>query len=879
MKRLFLTIAVFVMIASLAFPNVGSVIAAESTEGHTNETTDFLNSIGISAAESDGYISRKDFVVMTVQASGIENYMSEKLFEDTYGDSAPYISTAKQLGYIKGGSDGLFNPDNTIRFDDAMLICLRVLGFEKYADNDLDKNRLTRSLNLLKNLEYSEFLTCNQANIIIFNMLNSHYAESDFSENETLGFSDDYFMNKALDIYEINGTVTAVGGISIEPLKNDLEDDRICIDNVLYKNECGMDYDSIGSDGTYYIKEYDNYEAVVFFFNKDRNVSAKKIRAADIIEVKGFDKNDSKSEKSSPYIQYEGEDLKVKKINLDSQSLVYVNGTGTVNITNETLSPKSGFVKILSSDSHGRDIIIVEDYLYYKVNTVDYENEIISDEGNNPTIFLNKFDKYTVKYSDGKTADLSDIKKNSLLAVLATVKNNGFDYDAKLTIEITNNSFSGKIEGVMLSESKVTVSGKEYKFSDDVSDSIKLKNEGKFYLGKNDEIVFFDADVSDKNYGFLMKSAIDEKLNRKAMAKIYDSVGKKHELSFDEKQKVRYTGMLNDSYVSDKKIDIDTFLLLFGEAQMVVYEANGDTLTHIEKAVDCSKENDYIGYDEDRFTVDYESGNGRIYSVWVAQNYNFKKNARLFVAKKDASDDEDIVVADYSYLGQDAKELNIKLYDSTDKFEVPVALVTVNNMDIKPSGSFVLEKHIAVIQSDFTAFNDDGEEYKGYNAYCRGEAVKLEPKFDDLKDSKSTAWKDITGKTIFSELEPGDIVQYGLDSSGKVNMIHILHSKSSGADEYVTFNDYDYASEMTTAYGKVTQFIPESFFSLSGSEIRKYPFARPIIGQNGVKMYVYEYNRARGTVSVLNGLNYLNIGDEVFVRTARADVTDIVIYR
>ena len=84
---------------------------------------------------------------------------------------------------------------------------------------------------------------------------------------------------------------------------------------------------------------------------------------------------------------------------------------------------------------------------------------------------------------------------------------------------------------------------------------------------------------------------------------------------------------------------------------------------------------------------------------------------------------------------------------------------------------------------------------------------------------------------------------------------------------------------MTTAYGKVTQFIPESFFSLSGSEIRKYPFARPIIGQNGVKMYVYEYNRARGTVSVLNGLYYLNIGDEVFVRTARADVTDIVIYR
>ena len=136
-----------------------------------------------------------------------------------------------------------------------------------------------------------------------------------------------------------------------------------------------------------------------------------------------------------------------------------------------------------------------------------------------------------------------------------------------------------------------------------------------------------------------------------------------------------------------------------------------------------------------------------------------------------------------------------------------------------------------------------------------------------------------TGKKFFSELEAGDIIQYGLDASGKVNVIHILHSKSSDTDEYITYNDYDYASEMSTAYGKVMQFVPESFFSLSSSESRKFPFARPIIGQNGVKMYVYVYYQDRGLVTTSSSLDYLEDGEKVFVRTARADVTDIVIYR
>lgn len=882
MKNLFCKLMIFVLVVFNLITGMNpNVVQASglSAGGSSGETVEFLNSAGISAIESSDYITRKDFVVMIVEANGAVNSAGAGSFSDVDGDAADYISAAKALGYIKGEPGGQFNPDDVIRYDDAMLICLRVLGFENCINDDADRNQFIKILRLADNLEYSEFLSCSQANTIIFNMLNSHYAVSDYSENETLHISDDYFMNDVLDLYELNGRVTAVDGISIIPTNLDLNDDEICIDNTVYKNECAMDCDYIGSDIVFYMKEYKDYNSVIFF-NKSRvKDSVEKISANDIVSVKGFNKTDSKYEKASPYIEYEGINSRLKKIYLNPYSLVYVNGNGVVGVTNEVLTPKSGYVKILSSNGGNNDIIIVEDYLYYRVDTVSTEDEIISDAGDNPSIYLDEFDNYTIKYSDGKSAALTDIKKDSLLAVAATVNNNRIDTDAKLTIEIMNSGFSGKVEEISYGDNYVTVSGKQYEFSEDVSESLSIDSEGIFYLGKNNEIVVFVSDISDRNYGFLMKTGIDGSLSRSAKMIIYDAEGKKHELSFDDKTKVRYTGMLNGNYVTDTKIGIDTFLELFNEPQLVAFNANEDNITHIEKAVDCYNQSDYIGYDEDKFTVDYSNNNGRIYSVWVAQNYNFKKNAKLFVVKKNAEDDEDIVVADYSYLGQDVKGLNIKLYDSTKKFEVPVALVTVDDIDIKPGSSFALEKHIALIQSRFSAVDNDGNDYKGYNAYCKGQLVKLIPKFDDLKDTKSTMWNGVTNKKLFSELEPGDIIQYGLDASGKVNVIHILHSVSSDTDEYVTYNDYDYASEMSTAYGQVTQFVPESFFSLSGTESRKFPFARPIIGQNGVKLYVYVYYRDRGLVTAKSSLDYLEYGEKVFVRTARADVTDIVIYR
>ena len=77
---------------------------------------------------------------------------------------------------------------------------------------------------------------------------------------------------------------------------------------------------------------------------------------------------------------------------------------------------------------------------------------------------------------------------------------------------------------------------------------------------------------------------------------------------------------------------------------------------------------------------------------------------------------------------------------------------------------------------------------------------------------------------------------------------------------------------MNTAFGKVTEFKTGSYFKLDSSSTRKYPFGR-------YKPNVYLYNTNSGTCTRLLEMTNLTEEDYVFVRCARADVKDIVIYR
>ncbi|MEE1049127.1 MAG: S-layer homology domain-containing protein, partial [Clostridia bacterium] len=106
-SRLTATILLFAMLlTSVPFCNT---VRAESS----GDDIAILNAMGISAVESDGYITRGDFTVLIVQAAGIEHKgVSNELFSDISGEQSEYIAAASMFGYVNGMDGDKFCPDD-----------------------------------------------------------------------------------------------------------------------------------------------------------------------------------------------------------------------------------------------------------------------------------------------------------------------------------------------------------------------------------------------------------------------------------------------------------------------------------------------------------------------------------------------------------------------------------------------------------------------------------------------------------------------------------------------------------------------------------------------------------------------------------------------
>ena len=824
-----------------------------------------LNAMGISAVESDGYITRGDFTVLIVQAAGIEHKgVSNELFSDISGEQSEYIAAASMFGYVNGMDGDKFCPDDIISIKDATTIALRVLGFRDYVQSDM-REKIISLLKLSDSIPTSGNLKCSDAGVLIMNMLEAGYAVYDGQE---LGVSDETLMYKIHGVYRARGLINGAKGISLSGYP-EIDNDEICIDNKIYINEADAGYEYLGNAANVYIKEYEDYNAVIWLSGIESN--SIKITSSDIKDVSGFDRDDT----ASPIVAYNVNDSKIKTEYVDANAMVYINGVNTVSVSNSDLKPQSGTVMLIDSDDNGSsDIVIIEKYDYYMVENVDYHSQIIYSE-DKPEIKINSFSEGEISIIyDKKPAAFEEIKSGIVLAVMCTYKADGkIDTSKRAVIEILNKSISGQVDSIRR-DNGISINNTEYRYIASLDEVLKVGITGEFYLGKYDEIVYWETGkaADGLEYGYLMR-VYPSDVEEVTYVSIFDTKGIKHKLIIDDKDKVRYSGELNDNYLLEKKISRDDFHTVFSQKQLVRFAKNGERLTRIQKAVDETANSSYAGYDEERFSLDYESNNERLYAQFLSENYKISTQTIMVGVSRNGSTDDDIKIGGFDYFGTDLTGLNIKLYDSDKTFVPTVVVLTFDNLDAakKPSNSFVNTKFAALITERCEMVNSDDEVVTAYKAYCGGVLVNIEPENDEVYDVKGTNWSG-EAKTYFNDLEPGDVIQYGVNNKGRVNLLHVIHDHDDLTPRYTMFNSNNHISEMNTAFGKVTEFKTGSYFKLDSSSTRKYPFGR-------YKPNVYLYNTNSGTCTRLLEMTNLTEEDYVFVRCARADVKDIVIYR
>ena len=187
-----------------------------------------LKSMNIMSGDENGNmnlednVTRAEFAKIAVNSSKYKNSVALgaaiSVFKDcTYQHwSAPYVKVAVTNGVLTGYPDGTFKPENTVLYEEAITVILKLLG---YTNEDFGNSwpygqaGLAQNLSLNKNVSkgIGDTLTREDVLTLIYNMLTSKAKNSD---KEYITQVDGVFYEDAV-IMATNREDTSVGGNSV----------------------------------------------------------------------------------------------------------------------------------------------------------------------------------------------------------------------------------------------------------------------------------------------------------------------------------------------------------------------------------------------------------------------------------------------------------------------------------------------------------------------------------------------------------------------------------------------------------------------------------------------------------------------------------------
>lgn len=450
------------------------VFASDSSE---QKVTTLLSVLNIMKGDENGNlnldkkVSRAEFTKMCVASSSHKNSVATGLKISSYKDvpatywAAPYIKVGVDNGLCKGYTDSTFRPNNTVKYEEAVTMLLRILG---YTDDDFGNSWPYGQVGLAENLGISdnadvqvgEELTRQKVAILVYNTLNTKMKNS---------------SQKLISIFDIE-KIEDVVLISV----NDTWEKEIYTSKGSFKADEYINSDLIGKRGDLYLENGDTIAA----FIPDDN------------------KNDT--EKHIVYSM------------LDNNIITYNNGVmNTLTIPVNTVvyekDIKSTYAAKVSEIEMG-DILHVK---RQKNNDPDY---IIYENGNieGPFTVTSEYDfqKYASAkvLQNGEISTIDKLKKNDIIYYVPDL-NAIFSYSNKV-VGIYENAEPNKDAPVY-----VTISGKRYKVESGTAfeklssaGNLKYGDTVTLLLGKTNDIadVFNTSTLNDNIYGYLYETGTKE---------------------------------------------------------------------------------------------------------------------------------------------------------------------------------------------------------------------------------------------------------------------------------------------------------------------------------------------------------------------------------
>lgn len=616
-KRIISVIVAFAMMLTMALPVMAANGFSDVPLTHqyytaiTNLTSEgILNGMGDGVFQPEGPVTRAQFtkIVCYALSMGDLQYSEEErsIFKDVVPShwAANNILTAYKRGIVNGLGDNLFGPENGVRYEDAVIMVMRALG---YSDKEADRYRgeqgayyagymsLASSKKLLKGIKdakIGEVMTRGAIAQLVDNMLDTEQivdGESQGSIRDEIGTSN-----------KIEGQVVAAYGVA---LHND--------PNPCYKNQIELDLGGDREDNLVDIGELSGFDinkflgrSVTVYYEREEGSSE---RVATNIALQPKKNEETKIDLDMIYdydsesIEYftddslaETETIKV----VSSKNLL--NGDYTTDSVEDILDgigdlAKPGHITLIASGStETADVAFVKTYetmivqsVSSKDNKVYGKNSInINDSSvNNLVLDVNDRSKKVSIKMDGRDYALSSIRENHVLSISYS--------DKAIEVLVTAKSASGTIINMTTTDKIQLDSGNTvYTISPDVQ--VHDGTLGSITVGKHVTIsldafgkvarVVFTAKAS-YSYGYLADLNVDDGV---IDAMVYKPVASNKELSSDIYRFANKVKINGDSYtVEDDAESIKTRLATDASYTDINVDVTGAGVGYVVK--ECSQ--------------------------------------------------------------------------------------------------------------------------------------------------------------------------------------------------------------------------------------------------------------------------------------------------
>ncbi|MBR2886217.1 MAG: S-layer homology domain-containing protein [Clostridia bacterium] len=659
-KRIVALLLVFTIICSL--PVSATTELSDVTEVKYSRDIEFLNALeimkgrGSNGFEADASLTRAEMVIILLRTMGIETpNASGVVFSDVPEDHWAYyeVGYAHSLGLINGIGGGLFAPDASVTFNQAIKMIVSLLGYDfmavgkggypagyQYVANQLDL------IDGLSGGSYGEEeIKRGEMAVLIANALETEVAEmyaisSGGSQAETHMEKGKMLMSLYLGVEKVEGTLNAHYYASVSGNLPEETDEVIIGQTLLHTGDNDV-VSMLGENVVAYVREESDDDYMILYVERAKGTDVITFTSNDVLSV------------TQEKITYT---LDGRKNNVSFSDVdLYVNGIETLRVSESDLT--CAYYKLVENGGEKKKLLI-NAYTDAVVKSASTTMEMLYLE-NNVSIDLEDYEKFILKNKDGADISFDSLSAWNIISYYDAQRNGnrifyGIVTDEAVEGNLISKGDSGNYTELQIGENTYRVSADLFGDIPDLGKKIKFCTN---FLG---HIAAIDDDISKYTYGYLV-AAGRESTFANMQFKIFTHTGEMK--LFTAKDKINLNGTpINET-------DLESKIAIFpsgttAKKQLIRYELSGtDEIKSIETASDTVITPD----DRETFGRNFYAGEKAL-GRWVntfASRYIVDESTVYFIVPEpnEAAEDDDYEVFSGQYTEGDLNVYPAYFYD------------------------------------------------------------------------------------------------------------------------------------------------------------------------------------------------------------------------